>query len=584
MKKLSLLLLTLLLMAAVVIACDNGNPEDGETTVGVTVGNTDAITDGDTTESTEEVNKSLIAYEDGTAIEDGDLHGWFDYGSVTYMRNKFTVKRRDTIDLSMAKNEIEGFQYLLASNENYDDLILTVSTLTDGQGNTLSGTVYLAYNVNVRKVEGPGQLGYCPEPILPLDDSFVGGTFDVVAGRAKTLYVQYKTDANTVPGIYEGRLEVKNGDEVILSGDVSVTVWDLYYDEKTASMNGFGCGYWPGDGLTDGPASAPAMIVDGKFDNTWMKPYCDFMLENRISVAYIPLDGGLLNENAAEYMDNPRFSFATGFTDGAYDPENLTALYQVASAHEGWSDKLVFGYYDEPHKEEHVQLILNGVRNQQPYFPTTNYMTCSHADVSSGGKNLAERYAEFSTFHCFKDQLFDTPIGDTLLRLKAERGDTVLWYTCGGSLRDMINLQAGVNSTLKRLYSWQQYLYGIDGMLYWNIARWQSLGSKDIWDADYEDYRFKPLGSIFGPTGDGVLVYWHPETKMPVAGLGMEAVRDGIEDYQLLSMAEDVLGREAVLDYVKRLTTSKTEFTHSADELQAVKNELAAALMAAVNP
>ncbi len=580
MKKICLSFL-LLLAVATIVACSASQTSPDETVTTVPSGTeplTDAVTD--------ETMKNPIVSDDGTPITDTALHGWFDYGSVTYFRdyNKFSVKQRDSIALSMAKNEIEGFQYLLAANQNYDDLRVEVSTLSDGKGNSLSGTVYLAYNINIRKVEGNAKIGFCPEPILPLDDDFVGGTFDVIAGRSKTVYVKYVTDINTIPGVYTGRLEVKQGGRILLSGEVSVTVWDLYYDEETASKNGFGIGYWPEDTYMSGPPSAPATIAEGKYINSIMKPYCDFLLENRISVATLPLDGGLFDEHAADYLNNPRLSFLTTFTDQGFTPSNLTAMYEVASAHEGWLDKLVFGYFDEPHKEEHVQLVIQAAREQQPYFPTTNYMTCSLGDIPLGDKDLAERYAEFSTFHCFKDQLFLTPIRDTLMKLKEERGDTVLWYTCGGSLPNMINLQGGVDSTLKRVYSWQQYLYNVDGMLYYNTIRWQSLDIYEIWDPGYDDMKFKPVNGTSGPTCDGVLIYWHPVTKMPISGLGMEAVRDGIEDYQLLSMAEEVLGRETVLTYVTRITTSLTDFTDDADLVNQIKNELAEALMATTKP
>ena len=61
-------------------------------------------------------------------------------------------------------------------------------------------------------------------------------------------------------------------------------------------------------------------------------------------------------------------------------------------------------------------------------------------------------------------------------------------------------------------------------------------------------------------------------------------MRDGIEDYQLLSMAEEVLGRETVLTYVTRITTSLTDFTDDADLVNQIKNELAEALMATTKP
>jgi urease gamma subunit len=59
----------------------------------------------------------------------------------------------------------------------------------------------------------------------------------------------------------------------------------------------------------------------------------------------------------------------------------------------------------------------------------------------------------------------------------------------------------------------------------------------------------------------------------------IEAVRDGIEDFQLMKMAEEVLGREAVLEYVRRITTDLYTFEKDAAILEQVKTELAQALL-----
>jgi hypothetical protein len=166
-----------------------------------------------------------------------------------------------------------------------------------------------------------------------------------------------------------------------------------------------------------------------------------------------------------------------------------------------------------------------------------------------------------------------------MLRLKEERGDTLMWYVCAGQPYDTINLQGTTPGTEKRILFWQQYLYNIDGFLYFATTHWQFLSEEnDPWQDGYEDMKFKPLASNRAPTTDGVMVYWHPVTKMPVGGLGLEGTRDGIEDYQLLDMADKILGREATLTYVHRLTTALNEYTKDAELYMTVRNELAQAV------
>ena len=79
--------------------------------------------------------------------------------------------------------------------------------------------------------------------MLPSDDEYQGGVFDVAKNTCRTLYVSFRTDENTVPGTYSGTLKVgKNGEE-ILSGDVTVRVRNVYYDEKTECLTMLGLGY-----------------------------------------------------------------------------------------------------------------------------------------------------------------------------------------------------------------------------------------------------------------------------------------------------------------------------------------------------
>jgi hypothetical protein len=78
------------------------------------------------------------------------------------------------------------------------------------------------------------------------------------------------------------------------------------------------------------------------------------------------------------------------------------------------------------------------------------------------------------------------------------------------------------------------------------------------------------------------MVYWHPETKAPVGTLTLEGNRDGIEDFQLLRMAEALLGKDVAMAYAERITTSNTVYTKNADLLAQVRLALGNAVEAAM--
>ncbi|MBQ3833553.1 MAG: formylglycine-generating enzyme family protein, partial [Bacteroidales bacterium] len=68
-------------------------------------------------------------------------------------------------------------------------------------------------------------------------DFYIGKYEVTVAQFAKFVEeTNYKTDADTVPGTYTGKLTVSKDGRELLSGDVSVRVRDVYYDDKTECL------------------------------------------------------------------------------------------------------------------------------------------------------------------------------------------------------------------------------------------------------------------------------------------------------------------------------------------------------------
>jgi hypothetical protein len=250
---------------------------------------------------------------------------------------------------------------------------------------------------------------------------------------------------------------------------------------------------------------------------------------------------------------------------------------------EGWLDKLMIYTYDEPHTEEHFSYLEHQIIQSNRSFLTTKHLNpFGLPEMGEGDLAWIKRITAVSTIHCPNTLFFMDKYqaaGDYLRNLKTEKGDTLLWYVCGWELQGLINFLPCSPGTEKRVLFWQQYENDVDGFLYFQTTRWNKFD--DIWEEGYEDKRHKPANSQEGCTGDGVMIYWDPITKMPVGGLGLESARDGMEDFQLMRMAEKVLGKDAVMAYVHRITTSVTEFTSDAELLNQVKCELANALLAA---
>ena len=146
------------------------------------------------------------------------------------------------------------------------------------------------------------------------------------------------------------------------------------------------------------------------------------------------------------------------------------------------------------------------------------------------------------------------------------------WYSCVGPLPPYANWYRGQQGAVNRAVLWQQYLYDIDGILYWDMVFWQ-VSEKDS----------KRVNLTRNNGGDGLLLYdgtlWN-EGLVPVPSIRLEEVRDGLEDFQYLRQLERVLGRDAALEYTTRVTTDILVYSQDWHDIDSARNEMGFALEA----
>ena len=85
--------------------------------------------------------------------------------------------------------------------------------------------------------------------------------------------------------------------------------------------------------------------------------------------------------------------------------------------------------------------------------------------------------------------------------------------------------------------------------------------------------------------GDGSLLYPgnYVGVEGPVASLRLECARNGMEDYDLLLIAEELLGQDWVTEQVKKVTKNMTQHTTDAEEFEAVRKAIGDAIENAYN-
>ncbi len=200
----------------------------------------------------------------------------------------------------------------------------------------------------------------------------------------------------------------------------------------------------------------------------------------------------------------------------------------------------------------------------------------------------------------------------------AEQNDTVanseLWAYCAGWNKTYTYANHLIESTglQTKMLFWQLFQNDCTGYLYYGTNNWHeyddengkfvdktATGGNVMCEWKTNKHVYPATGcSIYG---NGVLFYGASQAKMRgvsnyVGSLRVELMRDGVEEYQMLSMLEDYLGEAAAKQVVGRVSTNvvrylslpgfnRSEFASSMDEydiMAQVRRDLGNTLEAAV--
>jgi len=118
-----------------------------------------------------------------------------------------------------------------------------------------------------------------------------------------------------------------------------------------------------------------------------------------------------------------------------------------------------------------------------------------------------------------------------------------------------------------RLIPWQSYKVGAEGFLFWCLNRFVG-NDKPVFDPDHPKIRTDWNPALDGGYENSTAMYIYPGKDGPVSSLRLENLRDGIEDYELLMLARDLLAdlekREAadaaVVEHLRKATTLQDDF------------------------
>lgn len=541
--------------------------------------------------------------------------------------------------IRMAKNEIEGVSAVLAAAKDRSGLKVYVTDFTNSDGVTLTTDLLWGYYFDV---DGQTIVDVLPPVVYAedlkegdLDWNNAGNHagayipnyqkyngFDIPAGTNQTFIVKAHTEADSPAGEYRATFTVRDKDgNTVKEADIFVYVWNFALPEKTSCRT-----------LAD--ISWFAVYANHKCyngDNGYLyQLYYDYMLENRIcgyDIPYNDNNGTFSDERVYPYLDNPRVTafqaigWKTDLTDG-----KISRAYATLSAKQEWLDKAYFYPIDEPNTAIDPQ-ILNKINDfgkmLAENFPGYKLIVPMHLNTSVSGGDYFSYISDYVTAWCphtFFFNTFDEYLGNRKLtyrmsrslekkfgtfteRMAAEQagGDEVWWYVTRFPQDPEITLTMNTNAINYRILFWQQKLYNVDGFLYYSVTDWFDSADFAPTIDDFPGYDgpisgdgaptvARPIGLNskhetdssypFNVYGNGVLVYVGQNFGVygPVGCYRLECVRDGIEDYEYLTLLTELYGKDTADLVIKRITTSLSVYTDDESYFNSVRNAVGSLL------
>lgn len=489
---------------------------------------------------------------------------------------------RDEIDtIRVARGEVASIQIVVEGLAEIENMQATVTDISSGFSKLSGGTTgWVGYVPVGRSYNPPSKdiirsaSGYFPDPILP--DS----TFSIKPGEVQPLWISVPTDAATIPGLYRGTVKItgvvgKNKETwlkdfyirvypvTLGKSSLYITNWSAHFSPVTLSylnnndpVEAYSPLYWELIGIHAEMMAAHRQNVhriypiwhtlytynDGKYTFDFSRFDKEAEIFNAVG-ALERIEGGHLawrsgawddpffvevplpdNEETRKLRSSPnpkKVENGIRFTLLPVDDERaknfitqfMPALKQHLEQKE-WLDRYMQHIADEP-----------TAKNAASYVTISNYIHeflpgVKVLDAVLTSKELA------GAIDVWVPQLDILHKDFSFYKELKEEGKEIWFYTCVGPRGNYANrfIELPLNQT--RYLHWINYKYDVTGYLHWGLNYWV----EDQLQADASRDR----GRL--PAGDNCIIY--PGYRKLYSSIRFEAMRDGIDDYQLLKMVE----------------------------------------------
>ena len=525
-----------------------------------------------------------------------NLHYWFVDSLVKVFSGDLPAKSpAKRADLWAARNGHVSAQIVLRSSQPLNGLTAECNPLKSSSGSEINGiqiravgyVIVASHTENTPPEELVGTApGWYPDVLQNLP-------VDIKPNHTQSIWITIHVPADAAPGRYEGSVQLRAGGHVLAEPALRLTVtgatvpqerslkvtnWLSFDDLQLRPFfqaERFSPAWWafvenvarvmgehrqnviitPLDMLVSGEAAGDEVRYDFSNFDRWadiFREECGFTYiegswvlnrENdsytgRLVVPVLLLENGKVTTESL-YPDDPRVEPALN--------SFLTALNQHLEQ-KGWKNSYLQHLLDEPHGSEppYYARYAGIVRRCLPGVPTIDAI-----DVPDS-EGIPREIMQNSDIWVPQLGRFDKSVD--MLQKRIQSGKEVWMYTCLFPTGRYMNRLMDFPLIKTRLLHWVNFRYNYTGFLHWGGNYWTPEPIKATQPVINQNQTLLP-------SGDAYIVYPDKEHTSILSSIRLEAMLEGIEDYELLKVLAghdpaqaDALARQAVstfTDYVR---------------------------------
>lgn len=477
-----------------------------------------------------------------------------------------------------ARGEYDAIQLALRSETDQSEVSVAVVPVGNDEGTALDvRNIQLFEAVFVPTPADPAH-PLTPDPLLPLRRPRGHVQLNLRAHHTKSVWIRFKIPETLRPGAYRFDVQVSRGvpmgglktlSQPVWRGCLVVTVWPFNLPRRPHVRTAFGIsGEWI--------ALHHGVEVGSAHYHELYRKYYEELLDHRICAYSVPY--GLGDKRAEKYLRSERVNaFTVPYTEAEGELAKVwQRLCQMGVAHKAWVYPI-----DEPVNAEayatlkrmaaFVHQVAPGLKVCSPFFRGPDWNEkLTPFDELAGVLDIWCANTGYYAMGNLRD----------LMAARQKAGEEAWWYVCCGPGGPFCNFFVNMSALQHRILMWQMYRYGITGLLYWSTTWWNPASTTDPYQDIATVKEINP--KIYG---DGSLFY--PGARVgidgPVTSVRLECIRDGLEDYELLVLAERALGKERVASIVEQVTQDMVHYVTDAAKFEHIRRQLGDRLAALKN-